>query len=276
MLIRKTLMASCAFTFALLASIGFSSQKVEAAGIEKKRVVKKGESLHSLAKEYGTSAELWKKANGLKSDQLHVGQTLGIVFPYKVTSGDQISYLADKYDTTVDAIKTLNGMSEDELQTGDTINIPTSISSISSSERVSEKPKKKQVDKQQSKSEKKKAVKESSSTKEIAGHKVKQKLNMVATAYGIAGNEQWGNKTAMGTICREGVIAVDPRVIPLGTKVFVTGYNSPHLPKGGFVAVAEDTGGAIKGNRIDIFIDAPESEISNFGIQNVKIYILEK
>jgi 3D (Asp-Asp-Asp) domain-containing protein/LysM repeat protein len=276
MLIRKTLMASCAFAFGLLASVGFSSQKVEAAGFEKKRVVKKGETLHSLANQYGASAGLWKKANGLKSDQLQVGQTLGIVFPYKVTSGDKIRYLADKYDTTVDAIKTLNGMTDNDLHAGDNINIPSSISSISSSEKVNEQPKKKEANKQQSKAKKKKIVKKSSGTKQIAGLKVKQKMDMIATAYGIAGNEQWGNKTAMGTICREGVIAVDPRIIPLGTKVYVTGYNSPHLPKGGFVAVAEDTGGAIKGNRIDIFIDAPESEISNFGIQNVKIYILEK
>lgn len=276
MFIRKTLVASCAFAFGLLASTGISNQQVEAAGFDKKRVVKKGESLDSLAKEYGVSAELWKKANGLKSDQLQVGQILGIVFPYKVTSGDQISYLADKYDTTVDAIKTLNGMTDNNLQAGENINIPTSISSISSSEKVSEQPKKKQANQQQSKAKKKKIEKKSSGTKQIAGLKVKQKMNMVATAYGIAGNEQWGNKTAMGTICREGVIAVDPRIIPLGTKVYVTGYDSPNLPKGGFVAVAEDTGGAIKGNRIDIFMDAPENEISKFGIQNVKIYILEK
>lgn len=120
---------------------------------------------------------------------------------------------------------------------------------------------------------KKHTSEESASKLSMAG---KEEMDMRATAYGVAGNDQWGMLTAMGTKCRPGVIAVDPNVIPLGTKVYVTGYDSPYLPKGGFVATAEDTGGAIKGDRIDIFMTQPENEISDFGIQNVKIYILKK
>jgi 3D (Asp-Asp-Asp) domain-containing protein len=85
-------------------------------------------------------------------------------------------------------------------------------------------------------------------------------LTVSATAY-----THTGNRTATGTIARVGVIAVDPSVIPLGTKVYVEGY--------GF-ATAEDTGGAIKGNRIDIFLNS-NSECINWGRRNVKVYILD-
>lgn len=60
------------------------------------------------------------------------------------------------------------------------------------------------------------------------------------------------------------VIAVDPRVIPLGTKVWVEGYGN---------AIAGDTGGAIKGNKIDIFVPN-RSDALAFGRKQVKIKIL--
>ncbi len=61
------------------------------------------------------------------------------------------------------------------------------------------------------------------------------------------------------------VIAADPRVIPLGTKVYVEGYG---------YAVAADTGGAIKGNKIDVFI-ASKAEAYRWGRKTVKIKILD-
>ncbi len=61
------------------------------------------------------------------------------------------------------------------------------------------------------------------------------------------------------------VIAVDPKVIPLGTKVWVEGYG---------YAVAGDTGGAIKGNKIDVFIPT-QSQALKWGRKNVKIKILK-
>lgn len=61
------------------------------------------------------------------------------------------------------------------------------------------------------------------------------------------------------------VIAVDPKVIPLGSKVHVEGYGN---------AIAGDTGGAIKGNKIDLFIADKSSAIA-WGRKQVKITILE-
>lgn len=61
------------------------------------------------------------------------------------------------------------------------------------------------------------------------------------------------------------VIAVDPTVIPLGSKVWVEGYG---------VAIAGDTGGAIKGNKIDVFIPSRDAALQ-WGRKNVTIKILE-
>ncbi|MFR9274947.1 cell wall-binding repeat-containing protein [Finegoldia magna] len=95
--------------------------------------------------------------------------------------------------------------------------------------------------------------------------KAKRVFTVRATAYTSDPRENGGwNVTAIGTKIRRGVIAVDPRVIPLRTRVYVEGY--------GF-ATAEDTGGAIKGNRIDVVMDT-KRQSRNWGVRNVKIYIL--
>lgn len=88
----------------------------------------------------------------------------------------------------------------------------------------------------------------------------KEARTVTATAY-----THTGNRTATGTQARVGVIAVDPRVIPLHTEVYVEGY--------GF-AVAEDTGGAIKGDKIDIYLETREA-CRSWGVRKVKIYILD-
>lgn len=95
-------------------------------------------------------------------------------------------------------------------------------------------------------------------------------LNITATAYapGPHDNDQWGNKTRMGTQIRPGVIAVDPRVIPLGSQVMI---KYPDGTKE--YAVAEDTGGAIKGHRIDV-AKWTVKEAYGFGIKPVKVYVL--
>ena len=89
-------------------------------------------------------------------------------------------------------------------------------------------------------------------------------LYVSATAYSAhdPGN---GNHTATGTLVRRGVIAVDPAVIPLGTRVFIPGYGE---------AVAEDIGYAISGNRIDVAFDT-HAEALMFGRQNLEIFIME-
>ena len=77
--------------------------------------------------------------------------------------------------------------------------------------------------------------------------------------------------TATGKKLKVGYVAVDPKVIPLGTKLYVE--TSDGYKAYGF-ATAEDTGGAIKGKKIDLYYKT-EKECSNFGRRNVKVYVLK-
>jgi uncharacterized protein YabE (DUF348 family) len=85
-----------------------------------------------------------------------------------------------------------------------------------------------------------------------------QAMTVVATAY------TGGGTTAAGWQAGPGIIAVDPSMIPLGTKVYIPGIG---------VVRAEDTGGAIVGNRIDIWM-ASESDAANWGARTITIYVL--
>ncbi len=106
----------------------------------------------------------------------------------------------------------------------------------------------------------------------------KKAIKMSATAYDATfestgknpGHPQYGI-TRSGTHVRPGVVAVDPKVIPLGTKLYVKSLDGS--PDYGF-ASAEDTGGAIKGNKIDLYFESP-ADVKKFGRRNVLVYILE-
>ena len=90
-------------------------------------------------------------------------------------------------------------------------------------------------------------------------------LTVEATAY------SGGGTTASGMAAQVGRIAVDPRVIPLGTRLYITSADGSSWVYG--TAVAADTGGAIKGNRSDLYFNS-ESECIRFGRRSAKVYIL--
>lgn len=91
-----------------------------------------------------------------------------------------------------------------------------------------------------------------------------RKLTMEATAY-TTQDPGCGLYTARGNRLRKGLVAVDPRVIPLGTRLYIPGYG---------YAVADDTGGAIKGHKIDLAYES-RSEALQFGRRMIEVYILE-
>lgn len=101
----------------------------------------------------------------------------------------------------------------------------------------------------------------------LNGNSVKKVITMQATAY----DPTAGSRTAMGTRARVGAVAVDPRVIPLGSKLYIESADG--FPSYGY-ATAEDTGGAIKGNRIDLFYGS-NAQARQFGRRNVKVYVLD-
>jgi len=89
-------------------------------------------------------------------------------------------------------------------------------------------------------------------------------LTMLATAYSRSAREGTADGiTARGSFVREGIVAVDPRTIPLGTEIFIEDMG---------LFVAEDTGGNIKNNRLDIYFDCYDEAVS-FGVRLVKVWV---
>jgi 3D (Asp-Asp-Asp) domain-containing protein len=93
-------------------------------------------------------------------------------------------------------------------------------------------------------------------------------ITMIATGYSAAPSENGGNRSgrsAIGLKVGHGVVAVDPKFIPLGTRLYIEGYG---------YAVAADTGGSIKGNRIDLGHDT-QSKARQVGRRTVIVHILD-
>jgi len=98
--------------------------------------------------------------------------------------------------------------------------------------------------------------------------KYKKKINMTATAYTT---ERTSDKiTATGKVARVGLVAVDPRVIPLGSRLYIESYDGKSWCYG--TAVAADTG--VRGNKIDLFFNTYR-ECINFGRRKATVYVLE-
>jgi len=92
-------------------------------------------------------------------------------------------------------------------------------------------------------------------------------LRMLATSYsagtaGVSRSSPYYGRTATGMTMRHGIVAVDPSVVPLGSQVYVPGYG---------VGIAGDTGGAIRGRRIDLGYD---DENLQLWYQWVDVYLL--
>ena len=89
---------------------------------------------------------------------------------------------------------------------------------------------------------------------------------VVATAYYAGGGGLNGDGvTATGLRARKGIVAVDPRIIPLGTKLYIEGYGQ---------ALAADTGGWIKGDRVDLCFDSLD-ECYRYGRRKIYVYLVE-
>ena len=79
-----------------------------------------------------------------------------------------------------------------------------------------------------------------------------------------------GYNNAIGTPCRVGAIAVDPKVIPYGTRMYIVSNDGRYIYG---IATAEDCGSAIKGNRIDLYYDTV-AECNAFGVRYCQVYFL--
>lgn len=97
-----------------------------------------------------------------------------------------------------------------------------------------------------------------------------KKIVCYATCY--IPDAKWGYQTYVGERARPGVIAVDPSVIPLGTKVYI---ESPYPDVGDYgYAIAWDIGGHVKGNWVDLFVEYLDV-VYQWGARDANVYILE-
>lgn len=174
-------------------------------------------------------------------------------FFYRVDKGDEIGYLAHVYGTTKKVLLNANKLKSDHLHAGQILLITREPAKTNVAEAKS----------LQLHLERKVA------------HTVEPSLGMLATAYDASpsSNGPWGAFDFFGHPLKFGDVAVDPSVITLGTKLFISGYTDPLLPKKGFYATAVDTGGAIVGKRLDIFLPG-SGQASDFGMEQLKVTIL--
>jgi 3D (Asp-Asp-Asp) domain-containing protein/LysM repeat protein len=256
------------------------SANVQAASI----TVQKGDTLWALSRANNTSVENIQKLNNLTTDLIHPGDILTVAPEkrYSVIKGDTLWDIAIDHQVTVSQIKEWNQLHSDLIHPGLNLLIFEGLKDTTIA--LTEKPVQPEASTQKESTpsvepaaaapaptESAPAVEATipapaTSAAEAPAASSKE-IIVEATAY-TASCEGCSGITATGINLIENpnqkVISVDPSVIPLGSRVYVEGYGE---------AIAGDTGGAIKGNKIDVFIPSKQDAI-NFGRKQLKVTIL--
>ncbi len=166
---------------------------------------------------------------------------------YTVKSGDTLSVIAKKHHVSVSNLQAWNNLKST------TIHPNQKLAVVSDGNTAKKVDTSKVVEKTPSRSDEDKVVKEFTVSASAFTANCNGCSGLTATGINLKSNPDMK------------VIAVDPNVIKLGTKVHVEGYG---------YAIAGDTGGSIKGNKIDVFFST-KAEAYKWGRKNVKIKILE-
>ncbi|KIL76397.1 LysM peptidoglycan-binding and 3D domain-containing protein [Bacillus badius] len=233
--------------------------------------VQSGDTLWGISQKNNTTVQQVKSWNNLSSDLIFPNQKLEVGGSssgtasaattssngtYTVQPGDTLFKIASKHGLSVQSLKAINGLSSDRIYAGDKLSLSGSVKGVSTSRPA-------QAQAQEAPAAPAPAQQEQPAQQAPQG----KTLSVTATAYtaecsGCSGVTATGINLNADRNAK--VIAVDPNVIPLGSKVYVEGYGT---------AVAGDTGGAIKGNRIDLHVPT-ESQARDWGRRTVNITIL--
>lgn len=194
---------------------------------------------------------------------------------YTVKPNDTLSDIATSNDVSIEDIKEWNDLSTNTIHPGEELIVNGSNSTAVETELLADNEiilaKKLEAPYEgQAVEPAEPVIQEEPVTEEpvpVESQEENKEITVTATAY-TASCEGCSGITATGVNIKDNpdkkVISVDPSVIPLGTEVYVEGYG---------YAVAADTGGAIKGNKIDVFI--PDKQVAiNWGKQQVEVKIL--
>ncbi|SER90260.1 3D (Asp-Asp-Asp) domain-containing protein [Gracilibacillus ureilyticus] len=231
--------------------------------------VKQGDSLWDIAEEHNTSVAKLREMNSLESDIIIPKQIINIEneITYTVKKGDSLSEIAIEHNVTVDDIKEWNNLETNLIIVGEELSIKETDGEESQKEtennsEASVEATPVATDPAEIKTAE--VAAQSSNDQEQSG----QTINVTATAY-TAKCAGCSGVTATGINLLENpnmkVIAVDPNVIPLGSRVYVEGYGE---------AIAGDTGGAINGNKIDLHVPTKQDAL-NWGRRQVQVTILD-
>jgi 3D (Asp-Asp-Asp) domain-containing protein len=225
-----------------------------------KVIVKDGDTLWSLSKEYEVSVNELKKWNQLETDVIKSDDSLEVALDkkYKVLDGDSLWAIGIKNNITVDQLIEWNNLQSDRIHPVDELIIAKGNVDKNEAANAASAPE----------SETEKSKRSEENTESAAVQTGTKELTVSATAYTASCGGCTGI-TATGINLNdnpnEKVISVDPSVIPLGSKVYVEGYGT---------AVAGDTGGAIKGNKIDVFVPSLQ-EAKEWGRKSITVKILD-
>lgn len=254
---KKTLLSLVAAT-AISGAAGIQTQAEEI-------VVHKGDTLWGLSRKYDVSVSSIKEWNNLSSDVIHPNDSLEVspVKYVQVREGDSLWNIAKTYRVSVNELKTWNNLSSDIILPGASLAVYTNMPAEMKVQAVSSN----QTAAASVPAPAKPVNATKATVKQPAPATTSNQISVEATAYtanctGCSGITKTGVNLKANPNAK--VIAVDPAIIPLGTKVYVEGYG---------YATAEDIGGAIKGNRIDVFIPT-EDGAASWGRRQVKVTII--
>ena len=249
-----------ALTAIAVLSVGAAGQ----ASASSVHTVKSGDTLWSISQDNNVSVQDLQEWNDLESTLIYPSEVLKVadkVEKHVVVKGDTLYKIAKKHNLSVDELKTWNNISGDLIFPGDQLVLDGAkvASAHTTAKPASNKAKAPAQSTAKASAPAPTAAQTSASVKE---------MTVTATAY-TAYCPGCSGTTATGIDLRanpdQKVIAVDPSVIPLGSRVWVEGYGE---------AIAGDTGGAIKGNIIDLFMPN-EQDALNWGRKTVKIKVLD-
>ncbi len=263
---KKTLLS---FVAVASITVAMSGQKTSAQEI----TVKKGDTLWGISQKYDTSVDNIKKLNGLDSDTIIENTQLVVkkeTPTYKVKKGDSLWKISKEKNVSIKDLRSWNQLNSVVIHPGQVLKLAgdgQAPVANTNKNTTAAKPAAKPAVKQTAQPTAKKAPAVQKTAAAEAKPSAGKTITVSATAYTANCNGCSGT-TATGVNLKANpdakVIAVDPNVIPLGSKVYVEGYG---------YATASDTGGAIKGNKIDVFIPSHDAAMS-WGRKTVKVQVL--
>ncbi|AQU72261.1 LysM peptidoglycan-binding and 3D domain-containing protein [Priestia megaterium] len=242
--------------------------------------VKRGDTLWSIGQHYGVTVEEIKEWNGLTSDLVFPGEQFKIKTAQAAqsqTASAPVAKAAPQAQQPQTAQAQQEQAAQEQTQKEQEQAQKEQEQAQAAQAQVAQEQAQKEQEQAQAAAQEQAQKEQAAQQQQQAAQQQQQQsqqqasgksMTVEATAY-TANCAGCSGTTATGVNLKSNpnqrVIAVDPSVIPLGSKVYVEGYGQ---------AVAADTGGAIKGNRIDVFVSS-DSAAQDWGRRSVKITVID-